>query len=224
MRSPEAPSSRSVASPAGRGARWILASLVIGLLLTAFDPAASLVDPEAALPVWMPDTVLRWEAPIRRASLAEGLSPTLIAIQMLIESGGNARALSQVGAVGLMQVMPATGAEIASALSLPGHDLWAPETNIQLGAWYLARQHESFGAPGLVSAAYNGGPGVVLAWQAGASLPDESARARHYVDGMWRERYLRRSPTYEDWLARYGAGLVAAARASAPLNPIGTAP
>ncbi|MCB9176750.1 MAG: lytic transglycosylase domain-containing protein [Caldilineae bacterium] len=212
MRSPEAQAPRSAAAPAGRAARWILLGLVIGLLVTALDPAASLDDPDAALPVWMPETVQRWEGPIRRAALAEGLSPTLIAIQMLIESGGNPHALSPVGAVGLMQVMPATGAEIAGALGLSGHDLWAPETNIQLGAWYLARQREAFGAPGLVSAAYNGGPGVVLAWQAGASLPDESARARHYVDGMWRERWLQHSPVYEDWLARYGAGLVAAAR------------
>ncbi len=194
-------------------ARWLLAAAVVLLFLLAFEPAGDPSDPSGRLMPWLPETVERWRGSIERSAREHGVHPALVASQMLIESGGNPYALSHRGAVGLMQVMPATAADIARQRGIERYDLWNPETNIDFGTWYLARQIELFGTADLASAAYNGGPGTVLAWRDdGQALPEETLRARHYVGGMWRERHSARSPIYEDWLARYGAGLVAEAR------------
>jgi hypothetical protein len=175
--------------------------------------------PAESLMPWTPDTVHHWRRPIERAAEAHGVSPELIAIQMIIESGGDPSATSSMGAVGLMQVMPATAAEIAQRRGIRDYDLRDPATNIDFGAWYLAQQWRAFGSPGLSAAAYNGGPGMVLDWQAGRGMVAESARARRFVDGMWRERRKQRSPTYEDWLRNYGTGLIASARANQGARP-----
>jgi soluble lytic murein transglycosylase-like protein len=70
------------------------------------------------------------------------------------ESGGNAKAVSSAGAIGLAQLMPGT----ARAL---GVDPWNPEQNLRGGARYLKQQYERFGDWGLALAAYNAGPGNV---------------------------------------------------------------
>jgi soluble lytic murein transglycosylase-like protein len=196
----------------GRPILWLLAAIALLTLLVAADPDAGAADPSGDLPSWTPDTVLHWREPILEAGRSHGVSPALIAILMLIESGGNPHAQSGQGALGLMQVMPATAQSIARARGIGEPALFEPLSNLDFGAWYLAEQVRAFGSPGLAAAAYNGGPGTVMAWQSGALLPDESQRARYFVSGMWRERHAPVSPTYEDWLARYGSGLLADAR------------
>ena len=193
--------------------------LLLWLLLAGFWFLPGAPDSAGALMPWTPDTVRHWQSPIARAAEAHGVSPELIAIQMIIESGGDPEALSSQGAVGLMQVMPATAAEIAQRRGIRRYDLWDPATNIDFGAWYLAQQWRAFGSAGLSAAAYNGGPGMVLGWQSGRGMAAESARARRFVDGMWRERHKPRSPTYEDWLRNYGTGLIAAAQGNQGLLP-----
>lgn len=75
------------------------------------------------------------------------------------------------GARGVMQVMPATGRWIASALALPRWSdsrLYDAATNIRLGVWYLDHLAKKFSgvhdARLLVMASYNGGPGNVGRW------------------------------------------------------------
>jgi soluble lytic murein transglycosylase len=77
-------------------------------------------------------------------------------------------ALSPVGAVGLMQVMPRTGARIAARM---GDDTYSPDrlqdpaTNVRYGVWYLSMLLDRFGgAWPLAVASYNGGPHNVSAW------------------------------------------------------------
>ena len=70
---------------------------------------------------------------------------------------------------GLMQVVPATGQEVASQLNWPPDydvsDLYRPYVSIPLGAHYLARQRDLFGGSLYAAlAAYNGGPGNTLIW------------------------------------------------------------
>jgi hypothetical protein len=76
---------------------------------------------------------------------------------MRAESLGDVRALSPKGAMGLMQIMPETWAELRLRYDL-GADPYDPHDNITAGAAYLRELHDRFGERGFL-AAYNAGPG-----------------------------------------------------------------
>ena len=75
---------------------------------------------------------------------------------------------SKAGAIGLMQLMPTTGREVARGIRLPYsglNTLTNPESNIRLGTSYLGQMAERFGGnPVLATAAYNAGPHRVDRW------------------------------------------------------------
>lgn len=80
---------------------------------------------------------------------------------------------SSAGAMGLMQLMPATWAEMRAALAL-GTNPHDPRDNILAGSCYLRWMYDRFGYPGLFGA-YNAGPGRYAAYLAGrATLPSET--------------------------------------------------
>lgn len=87
------------------------------------------------------------------------------------ESGFMADARSHAGAMGLMQLMPATAKETAQRYGIPlrsPQQAYTPEINIQLGAAYLSQVYNQFGGNRiLASAAYNAGPGRVRQWLRG---------------------------------------------------------
>lgn len=85
----------------------------------------------------------------------QGLHPQLVQAVMQVESGYNPRALSNKGAMGLMQLMPDT------AKLLQVSDAWDPEQNIRGGTAYLRQQMDRFGDLRLALAAYNAGPSAV---------------------------------------------------------------
>ncbi|WXL24178.1 transglycosylase SLT domain-containing protein [Ectopseudomonas mendocina] len=89
------------------------------------------------------------------------------------ESAFMADARSHVGAMGLMQLMPATAKETAKRFGIPlasPQQAFRPEINIQLGAAYLSQIYGQFnGNRVLASAAYNAGPGRVRQWLRGAN-------------------------------------------------------
>jgi soluble lytic murein transglycosylase len=88
------------------------------------------------------------------------------------ESAFMADAKSHVGAMGLMQLMPATAKETARKFGIPvsnPSNALLPSVNIQLGAAYLSQIYGQFnGNRVLASAAYNAGPGRVRQWLRGA--------------------------------------------------------
>lgn len=92
---------------------------------------------------------------IEREALARGLSPRLVRAVVQVESGYNPRALSSKGAMGLMQLMPGTAAELRVA------DAWDPAQNVAGGTSYLRRMFDRFGDLTLALAAYNAGPTAV---------------------------------------------------------------
>ena len=75
---------------------------------------------------------------------------------------------SRAGAIGLMQIMPATGREVAMGIRLPYsglNTLTDPESNIRLGTSYLGQMAQRYsGNPVLATAAYNAGPHRVDRW------------------------------------------------------------
>lgn len=84
-----------------------------------------------------------------------GLDPTLVRAVIQVESGFNRYAQSNKGAMGLMQLMPATARELKVS------DPWDPEQNVRAGTAYLRRMLDRFGEVELALAAYNAGPEAV---------------------------------------------------------------
>jgi hypothetical protein len=92
---------------------------------------------------------------------------------MRVESANDPRALSEKGAMGLMQIMPKTWEELRARYAL-GADPYEPRDNILAGAAYLRELHDRFGSPGFL-AAYNAGPERYAQHLAtGAPLPVET--------------------------------------------------
>jgi soluble lytic murein transglycosylase-like protein len=81
----------------------------------------------------------------------QGLDPALVLEVAQVESGMNPNAVSPKGAIGVMQLMPATAAQL-------GVDPWDPQQNIQGGVTYLRQLLARFGDPTAALAAYNWGP------------------------------------------------------------------
>lgn len=93
------------------------------------------------------------------ASGRRGLDPRLVGALVHVESGYQALARSPKGALGLMQIMPATGARYGVGAA---RDLLDPAINIDVGTRYLRDLHEMFdGRIELMLAAYNAGEGAV---------------------------------------------------------------
>ena len=92
---------------------------------------------------------------------------------MAQESGGEEQAVSPTGAMGLMQIEPATYQYLQAQFGL-GSDQFDPHNNILAGAAYIEQMYQRYGAPGFL-AAYNAGPEDVDEYLAGDSpLPDET--------------------------------------------------
>ena len=90
-----------------------------------------------------------------------GYDPFLLTAIIITESSFNKRARSNRGALGLMQIRPATGKQLATEVSVQWRgapSLYDPETNIALGAYYLNKLFLHFGDLGLALEAYNHGP------------------------------------------------------------------
>lgn len=123
-------------------------------------------------------TVADWRPLTTEAAQRFGLPVAWIERVMQAESGGRTMLqgrpiVSRAGAMGLMQLMPGTWAEMRAALGL-GSDPFDPRDNILAGTAYLRRMYDRFGYPGMF-AAYNAGPGRYAAYLAGRQpLPGET--------------------------------------------------
>jgi hypothetical protein len=92
------------------------------------------------------------------------LDPTLVMAVIHVESRGYHLAVSQVGARGLMQLMPGTGEELARKLDLPWrgpNSLFDPVLNVKLGTAYLRQLTDRYESVPTALAAYNWGPGRI---------------------------------------------------------------
>ena len=121
-----------------------------------------------------------WGPYIREASGRFDIPETWIRALMRVESGGkeflNGQLItSGAGAMGLMQVMPATYDELRDRYNL-GDDPFNPHDNIMAGVAYMREMYELYGSPGFL-AAYNAGPARLDDYLANVRpLPDETRR------------------------------------------------
>ena len=115
-----------------------------------------------------------WGPYIREASSTFRVPEQWIRAVMRQESGGHEQAVSPVGAMGLMQVMPATYRDLQSRHRTLGEDPFDPHNNILAGVAYIREMYDRYGSPGFL-AAYNAGPDRLDQYLSGASpLPDET--------------------------------------------------
>ncbi|MCW8930129.1 MAG: transglycosylase SLT domain-containing protein [Gammaproteobacteria bacterium] len=113
---------------------------------------------------------------VTKYSQKQELQPAYTMAVIRRESAFATDARSRVGALGLMQIMPATGKVIARKLKVKfssKNQLLSPETNVQFGTKYLNMMLKKFHKqPALASAAYNAGGHRVRAW-----LPEDKDMA-----------------------------------------------
>lgn len=121
-----------------------------------------------------PDWYLRTQYPLEYAHIVRGharnhgLDPALLAAVVYVESRFDPNARSEAGAVGLMQLLPATAKGIAQRTGgtrFVVADLRDPEINVRYGSWYLDHLRELYGETRLALAAYHAGQGNVERWQ-----------------------------------------------------------
>ncbi len=136
---------------------------------------------------------LEYKESILEYSELYDVDPNWVASVINTESKFNVDVTSSKGAMGLMQIMPETGAWIAELLRIEDFEeymIMDPDINIMMGTWYLNRLSNDFnGDFDLVLASYNGGPGNVTKWlgderysKDGVSLSDiPFNETKHYV-------------------------------------------
>lgn len=145
---------------------WRCILLAAGLLIACPAAAQDLQPDRPAAAINIADHV-------RDASLRFGIPEQWIWAVMRVESAGRVDATSHAGAMGLMQVMPGTWANLTARHGLGGN-AYDPRANIMAGAAYLRDMHDRYGSPGFL-AAYNAGPGRFEQYLRGArGLPTET--------------------------------------------------
>jgi peptidoglycan lytic transglycosylase len=106
---------------------------------------------------------------VRSIAVEQGIDPDLAEALLRVESRGDPQARSPVGALGLMQLMPATAREVAASEGIEldsDEDILDPRTNARLGLVYLKSMLSLFDDDEwLAVAAYNAGPGRVTTWR-----------------------------------------------------------
>ncbi|MCK0166645.1 lytic transglycosylase domain-containing protein [Jannaschia sp. S6380] len=140
---------------------------------------------------------------IAEAARRFGIPQPWIRAVMEVESAGNPRAVSTAGAMGLMQIMPGTWAELRAAYGF-GDDPFDRRDNILAGTAYLRQMYDRFGSPGFL-AAYNAGPARYQEHlDTGRALPRET---RNYLailapligDGTNVAQAVSRPHRTQDW-------------------------
>jgi len=138
--------------------RRTLGALAVGLMPVAVMLVAAPAFPQALA---SPSKIARWQPFIAEASRRFGIPDAWIGAVMRAETGGQVTVderpiTSRAGAMGVMQLMPETWAELRDRYAL-GSNPYDPRDNILAGAAYLRELYARYGYPNLF-AAYNAGP------------------------------------------------------------------
>ncbi|WP_163268361.1 lytic transglycosylase domain-containing protein [Chelativorans alearense] len=160
--------------PCGRIALFLLSGLSLGLIESggAFAQPVVVMEQEADHP---------FAAHIAEVAQRFGIPTGWIVAVMEAESAGDTHAVSHVGAMGLMQVMPGTWNHLRTRYRL-GLDPFDPRDNILAGAAYLREMYDRYGTIPAMLAAYNAGPDRYDEYLAtGRPLPAET---RAYVNQL----------------------------------------
>ena len=157
-------------------------------LLRILTLAAVAVLAVASAAAWVvesePDWYLRTRYPLEYAHIVRGharnhdLDPALLAAVVYVESRFDPNARSEAGAVGLMQLLPATAKGIAlrtGGTRFVVADLRDPEINVRYGSWYLDHLRDQYGDTKLALAPTTRDRGT---WSAGSARVSASSSRR----------------------------------------------
>jgi soluble lytic murein transglycosylase len=167
--------------------RLLLAVVVVGVFAAAFGYIIKTSPP------WYERLryPLHYSEFVRVHAERNKLDPALLAAVIYQESKFDTSAESPSGAIGLMQLTPATARGIAirtGGSAFRTSDLYNPEINIRYGSWYLENLFLKYKNEKLVLAAYNAGQGNVDRWIAHHE-PIQFPETRAYVS---RVEHLKR--------------------------------
>lgn len=192
--------------------RWHRAIPLALLALTlALSGALAALPPGAVRGIVYP---VEHVGAIESSAARHGVDPDLVCAVIKCESGWDEGAVSQAGAVGLMQVMPSTAESlgelgVVNAAEFDPAALADPEVNIEYGCAYLGYLQDRLTSLDEIVAAYNAGIGAVQGWIAdGGTIPEgiEYAETRAYLE--------RVREAYEGYQRSYPEGIDTAATAS----------
>jgi soluble lytic murein transglycosylase len=139
---------------------------------------------------------------LKRSAAANALDPYLVASLIRQESEFNPNAVSRANAVGLMQLLPKTGKQVAKEVKLQRYNpsqLYTPAVNLQLGTRYFRGMVDKFGGSfEYALAAYNAGSDRVDEWLGQGKYRDPQefvesipfTETREYVQAIMRNASL----------------------------------
>jgi soluble lytic murein transglycosylase len=179
--------------------------LVVLTVLAAVLAGAFLVVNETS-PPWYERLryPLHYSQYVRVHAREHNLDPALMAAVIYQESKFDKAARSSSGAIGLMQITPATAHGIAvrtGGSAFHTRDLYDADINIRYGAWYLDNLFRKYDSEQLVLAAYNAGQGNVDRWRANGQ-EIQFAETRAYVKKVERLKDIYR----QAWGKELGLG------------------
>ncbi len=121
---------------------------------------------QSLFPIPFDEIILRW-------AQQRQINPMLVSALIRQESRFEPEIRSFAGALGLMQVMPATGQEVARQIGLQDYSLANPEDNVNIGTFYLDFTHRKYNNNSMLAvASYNAGPNRVAQWVSRYGLQD----------------------------------------------------
>lgn len=146
----------------------------LGLLRNYFGDVLERGGDEVPLAFWEQAYPVKLVRDIRAWLVDGSADPYLIASVMREESAFDRQAISKVGAIGLMQLMPYTAEWVAKQIGdgdYARERLFEAATSIRLGGWYLGHLGREFAGDSILTiASYNAGPEAVAQWR--ANRPD----------------------------------------------------
>lgn len=133
-----------------------------------------------------------------------GFQRGLILAVIKVESGFNEKAVSRVGAEGLMQLTPATAEYVAEILGVENYDMLTAEDNLQFGCFYLKYLCDKFENLETALAAYNAGEGNVILWLKNPDFSDDNVTLKN-IPFAETKAYVRKIyETFKNYNKLYG--------------------
>lgn len=171
--------------------------LVLAALLLAAIGGIVFVAVDRSKPDWYQRLryPLEYEQLVRRTARAYDVEPALVAAVIYTESRFEPSAVSEAGAIGLMQLLPETGEWIAATTGRKRfrvRDLFDPKINVRFGSYYLGELLEKYrGNVRIALAAYHAGQTNADRWLA-KDGEIEFPETRQYVENVLEARAVYR--------------------------------
>ena len=165
---------------------------------------------------------LHYKTYVEKYAKEYNVDKALIYAMILEESRYRTDAISWAGAIGLMQIMPATGREIARKLKISrfrSSMLKMPDVNIRMGTKYIDELNGMFdGNAMLVSGAYNGGPGRMKRWLETKNIKDLDEFVEKITIRETRLHIKKVINSYDNYVEIYGQPEAPAVNSAFDLN------